>query len=182
MAYSIYSKMNSFSSKKSSGKGKKLFLRTLLILFLLFVTQIVIRKIWLFPIRIPDARMEPSLTKGEIYFFFYGQDVKRGDVVLVKAQNPRPDLLCQVIATEGQTVIQENNALSVMENQRKLAGYKIKFSSFQETIKNQSIKKEIEIRPNYFYCLHQNTSYIGDSRTWGPLPVYSIIAVHSTDP
>lgn len=108
--------------------------------------------------------MEPKILINDKKYFTYPRlsAVKKDDVVLLRMQNADAELLCRIVAVDGDKVQIERGELFV--NGSAVRRLKPRFESGED--KNFYLT-ELEVRPNFIFCLNDNAANTNDSRVHG---------------
>lgn len=108
--------------------------------------------------------MEPKILTNDKKYFIYPRlsAVKKDDVVLLRMQNADAELLCRVVAVDGDKVQIERGELFV--NGGAVRRLIPRFEGSED--KNFHLS-ELEVRPNFIFCLNDNAANTNDSRVHG---------------
>ena len=163
---------------RASGKaGQKRWRQYLLAFALVAVAalaiQFLLRQLLFYPLKISADSMSPEIPTGDKRYFIHPKltTVSAGDVVLVRASASDVDFLCRIVAVDGDKVKVSAGQLFVNGQIKK---------SFEPRLaipEDRSFEmNEVEVRPNFFFCLNDNHRNTRDSRTVGQFARGQIIA------
>jgi len=167
-----------FSSLRETGKPE-LFIKgwyqitknidIVLILGLLF------RAFILQPFIVDGNSMEPNYHNNEYILVdqitYRFRKPSHGEVIIFKPpENTATDYIKRIIATPGETVVIENNQVSV--NGHLLSESYL--SSPKSTRTNENIFRRT-MKPNEYFVMGDNREHSSDSRDWGVVPLENIV-------
>lgn len=154
---------------KASGKaGQKRWrayaLSLVIILVIAFVLQFIFRQLFFYPLKISSDSMLPEIQSGDKRYFIHPKltTVAVGDVVLVRTPAAEADFFCRIAAADGDKVKIANGQLLVNGQVKKNLEARVAIPEDRSFYMN-----EIEVRPNYVFCLNDNHRNTRDSRTAG---------------
>ncbi|MCS6984128.1 MAG: signal peptidase I [Leptospiraceae bacterium] len=159
--------------RSSVEKRRTLFWAIFSLLSASFLFQLFLRHFYLRPLRFDSASLEKTITKGSLVFLEEKSydEVQKGEIVRV-FHPEGGEIFCRVVATEGSKV-------SIVNGIFYLDGKAATPQTSSETIfpkemSNRDHYPLTEIRPGYFFCLHDNWEHTYDSRLWGPFAISSV--------
>jgi len=152
------------SGRAGQKKLKSYAVAFVLVLSAALVLQFFFRRLFFFPLKISGDSMAPEIPAGGKRYFVHPKltSVAVGDIVLVEAPQTRADFLCRVVAVDGDKVRIDEGRFSVNGKALRTLSYRLAIAEdpgFQ--------MKEVEVRPNFFFCLNDNAQNTRDSRTAG---------------
>jgi signal peptidase I len=162
------------SGKGGSRKWKRYALIAAFILFIALVLQFAFRHLFFYPLKIATDSMQPEIATGDKRYFTHPRllQPKPGDVVLIKPAHADMQLLCRIIGTDG-------DRISIREGRLYLNGKEIRSLNF--AVKAEADLSyhlaETEVRPNYVFCMNDNSRNTNDSRLHGSFTRAQIEAV-----
>lgn len=164
---------------RASGKGrtrkwKHYALITFVIFSIAMALQFAFRHLFFYPLRIATDSMQPEIATGDKRYFTYPRLVqpKPGDIVLIRPAHADVQLLCRIIATEGDKVLIREGRLYLNGKEKRMLNFAVKSEA------DLSYRlAETEVRPNYVFCLNDNSRNTNDSRLHGSFPRQQIEAV-----
>ncbi|MDH4263055.1 MAG: signal peptidase I [Spirochaetia bacterium] len=158
----------------SKKKGKfivffrKYFLPFFLIFVAAFIIQLLLRNLLFFPVKLNTNSMEPSLKQGDRIFLIYPHmtTILKGDLIHVKHEGLQ--MLCKVVATEGDIAQILNKSLfinhALVKSYESISKDK---STFPDNISHRDNTGEFLIGPRQYFCLNDNWENTQDSRVFG---------------
>jgi signal peptidase I len=171
-----YKSKDPFSKDVSPGK---IFIRLLLISILSFLIAYALRHSLIFPHRISDFSMSPSIPQKKLMFFiskFRLTSLEYGTIVMAKAGESTDVFI-------GRIVGKPKDKISIRDKKVYRNGSLIKEETLQYTdqrvfsadISQRDQKKETTLKENYFIILCDNRDECMDSREYGPVHLEEII-------
>jgi signal peptidase I len=161
-------------AKRGVGKWRRFALIAALVLAISLLLQLAFRHLFFYPLRIATDSMQPEIATGDKRYFTYPRlaHAKPGDVVLIRPAHADVQLLCRILAVDG-------DKISISEGRLYLNGKEIRALNF--AVKSQADLsyhlQEVEVRPDYVFCLNDNASNTNDSRLHGSFNRRQIEAV-----
>lgn len=152
------------SGKAGQKKWRAYALSLVIILVAGLLLQFFFRKLLFYPMKVSSDSMVPEIQSGDKRYFIHPKltTVAVGDVVLVRPPATEGDFLCRVAAIDGDKVKITAGQFFVNGEVKK------KFEPRLQIPEDRSFNMpEIEVRPNYFFCLNDNFQNSRDSRTAG---------------
>lgn len=117
--------------------------------------------------------MAPEILAGSKRYFLHAKlgKIGIGDIVLVRSSRADVEYLCRVVALDGDKV-------QIVAGKFLVNGQtKIELKPRLSIPEDLSFKmQEVEVRPNFFFCLNDNTQNTNDSRTQGIFARSQIVA------
>lgn len=162
------------SGGKSKTRWRKFALLASAALAMAALLQTASRYLFFYPLRITTDSMQPEIRSGDKRYFIYPQwkQPTRGDVVLVRLVQAEAEILCRIVATDGDTVEIQSGELRINRDPVKKLAYAV------ATPADPSYHlAETEIRPGFFFCLNDNDRNRNDSRLHGSFARSAIVAV-----
>ena len=152
------------SGKTGQKKWRAYVLSLVIILVAGLLLQLVFRKLLFYPMKVSSDSMAPEIQSGDKRYFIHPKltTVVLGDIVLVRPNSAEADFLCRVAAVDGDKVKIAAGQFFVNGQVKKI------FEPRLQIPEDRSFyMPEIEVRPNYFFCLNENFRNSRDSRTAG---------------
>jgi signal peptidase I len=164
---------------RASGKGgarqwKRYARIAAFILLIALMLQFIFRHLFFYPLKIATDSMLPEIATGDKRYFTYPRLAipKPGDVVLIRPAHADMQLLCRIIGTDG-------DRISIRKGRLYMNGKEIRSLNF--AVKDEADLSyhlaETEVRPNYVFCLNDNSRNTNDSRLHGSFTRAQIEAV-----
>ncbi|GAB4422937.1 MAG: signal peptidase I [Turneriella sp.] len=162
------------SGKGGTRKWKRYALIAAFILSIALVLQFAFRHLFFYPLRIATDSMQPEIATGDKRYFTYPRLAlpKPGDIVLIRLANADVQLLCRIIATDGDKVMIREGRLYINGQEKRTLNFSVKAEA---DLAYQLA--ETEVRPNYVFCLNDNARNTNDSRLHGSFARQQIEAV-----
>ncbi len=154
----------------------RLLPHALLVLLLVVAANLLLRYLWVHPVRMSSKSMEPTIPAHSL-FFVQEQSI---DAVshrqVVQVDHPLGGrLYCRVVAVEGETVELTNGNLFVAGKPFSISGVTSPQPIFPAGMSHRdNLSSALTIRPGFFFCLNDNRAYLNDSRTFGPFELRHI--------
>lgn len=146
---------------------KRNFQTFLFIFLVVFFLQWLTRFFWFYPLTVENNAMSPTLKEGNRIFVLHPHlaNIKKNDIVILNLKENNYQLLCRVIASEGERI-------EIIEGQIFINGRSqsnsIKVQNpIPEAISYQDNISVTDVHSNHFFCLNDNRSIVTDSRQWG---------------
>lgn len=129
-----------------------------------FVLQFVLRQLLFYPLRVDSDSMQPEIQRGDKRYFVYPKltTVVKGDIVLVNSIAATVQYLCRVVAIDGDKVKINEGQLIVNSKAERQLNPRLKLEQDRSFF-----LAEVEVRPNYFFCMNDNDRNSDDSRQHG---------------
>lgn len=161
------------SGKAANKKWRRFALGALFVLAAALFLQMLLRQLLFFPLRITSDSMAPEIQSGDKRYFIYSKlsPAALGDIVLVESPRADVEYLCRVVATDGDKVKIDAGKFIVNGTLKKELKPRI-----MSVVDRSFSMQEIEIRPNYVFCLNENEQNTNDSRLHGSFERRRIIA------
>jgi signal peptidase I len=161
------------SGKASNKKWRRMFLASVLVVLVAVLFQLVLRQLFFYPLRITSDAMAPEVKPGDKRYFVYPKltSTGKGDIVLVKSMRADVEMLCRIVATDGDRVQIKQGKLTIngsVEREMAPRTSDARDLSFELA--------ETEVRPNFFFCLNDNHLNTNDSRAHGIFARNQIVA------
>lgn len=141
-------------------------------LFYAFIVAFLISRTVIGNYKIPSTSMVPTLKVGDRLFsnnvIYKIREPKRGEVVIFKfPEEPNRDFVKRLIALPGERVLIKDGKIYIngQEVKNPLISCRYYFSDGE-----YGVEKEVEVPPNCYYVLGDNSFNSKDSRYWGFLP------------
>lgn len=162
------------SGKGGTRKWKHYALITAFILSIALVLQFVFRHLFFYPLHIATDSMQPEIATGDKRYFTYPRlsQPKPGDVVLIRPAYADIQLLCRIIATDGDKVLIREGRLFLNGKESRSLNFAVK----TEADLSYHLA-ETEVRPNYVFCMNDNPRNTNDSRLHGSFARQQVEAV-----
>lgn len=162
------------SGKGGAQKWRRYLLMAVLVIILAFVLQLVFRHLFFYPLSIATDSMQPEIATGDKRYFTYPRlsSPKAGDIVLIRPANADTQLLCRIIATDGDKVLIREGRLFLNGKESRSLNFAVK----TEADLSYHLA-ETEVRPNYVFCMNDNPRNTYDSRLHGSFARQQIEAV-----
>ena len=155
-----------------------------------FILAMTIRAFVIQAFKIPTGSMRPTLQEGDLILvnkFIYGakipftdsrlpvwQEPKRGDVVVfIYPDNPKKDFIKRLIALEGESVEIKNGTVYINDRPLLDPMFSQRYYYNRGEFANEGAK--INVPPNSFFVLGDNSASSQDSRYWGFVPAKNIL-------
>lgn len=160
------------SGKSGTRAWRRYALITALVILIAFVLQLALRHLFFYPLTIASDSMEPEVRSGDKRYFTYPRlsPPAMGDVVLVKPAGADVQLLCRIVAADGDKVRISDAILYVNGSERR----RLKPRLRQAEDRSFTLA-ETEVRPNFVFCLNDNEQNTNDSRLHGSFARSQII-------
>jgi signal peptidase I len=161
------------SGKASNKKWRRVLLASVLVVLVAILIQLVLRQLFFYPLRVTSDAMAPEIKPGDKSYFIYPKlsSASTGDIVLVKSTKADVQMLCRIIAADG-------DRLQIKQGKLVLNGSVIR-DLLPKTTDSRDLSffmPETEVRPNYFFCMNDNHLNTNDSRSHGIFARNQIIA------
>ncbi len=152
------------SGKAGQKKWRAYALSFVIVTVIAFLLQFIFRQLFFYPLKISSDSMTPEIQSGDKRYFIHPKltTVVAGDVVLVRSPATDADFLCRVAAVDGDKVKIAAGQFFVNGQVKKSFEPRLAIPEDRSFAMN-----EIEVRPNYFFCLNDNYRNTRDSRTAG---------------
>lgn len=162
------------SGKGGSRKWKRYAFVAAFILSIALVLQFAFRHLFFYPLKIATDSMQPEIATGDKRYFTYPRlsQPKVGDVVLIQPMHAEVQLLCRIIAADGDKVLIREGRLYVNGQESRALNYAVK--SEEDLAYHLA---ETEVRPNFVFCMNDNARNTNDSRLHGSFSRQQIQAV-----
>jgi len=154
---------------RASGRpGNKKWSRYALIFLLVsasaFVLQFVLRQLLFYPLRVDSDSMQPEIQRGDKRYFIYPKlaMIVKGDIVLVNSTMAEVQYLCRIVAVDGDKVKISDGQLFINGKSERPLNPRLKIEQDRSFF-----LAELEVRPNYFFCMNDNDRNSDDSRQHG---------------
>jgi signal peptidase I len=141
-------------------------------LFWALLIALFIRTFFIGNFKIPSTSMVPTLKVGDRLLsnniIYKIREPKRGEVVIFKyPEEPKRDFVKRLIALPGERVMIKEGKIYINGKEIKdpLISCRYYFSDGE-----YGVEKEIEVPPNSYYVLGDNSFNSKDSRYWGFVP------------
>lgn len=156
---------------------KKYYKPILYVVSVLLFLQLMTRYFILYPLTVQNNAMFPTLSKGNRIFLLYPHlsDIHSGDVVLLNLKESNYQLLCRIVATEGERVELIDKQLFVNGKEVKNILSQRNENNFPPSLHYRDNLPPTDIRSGYFFCLNDNRTVATDSRQWGPFSQKQIV-------
>ncbi len=161
------------SGKASSKKWRRVLLASVIVVVIAILIQLVLRQLFFYPLRVTSDAMLPEIKPGEKRYFVYPKltTASTGDVVLVQSARADIQMLCRIVAADGDRVqISQGKLLLNGSQSRELSA---------RTTDNRDLSynmPEVQVRPNFFFCMNDNHLNTNDSRAHGIFSRSQIVA------
>lgn len=161
------------SGKASNKKWRRVFLASVLVVVVAIFIQVILRQLFFYPLRVTSDAMVPQIKPGDKSYFIYPKlsSPSTGDIVLVKSAKADIQLLCRIIATDG-------DRLQIQHGKLVVNGSVIR-DLLPKTNDSRDLSffmPETEVRPNFFFCMNDNHLNTNDSRSHGIFARNQILA------
>lgn len=152
------------SGKAGQKRWRAYALSFVIIVVIAFVLQFIFRQLFFYPLKISSDSMLPEIQSGDKRYFIHPKltTVAVGDVVLVRTPAAEADFFCRIAAVDGDKVKISNGQFFVNGQLKKTLEPRVAMPEDRSFNMN-----EVEIRPNYVFCLNDNYRNTRDSRTAG---------------
>ncbi len=162
------------SGKGGTRKWKRYALIAGFVLSIALVLQFAFRHLFFYPLTIATDSMQPEIATGDKRYFTYPRlsEPKPGDVVLVRLADAEVQLLCRILATDGDRVLIREGRLFVNGRETRSLNYAVASGAdLAHTL------PETEVRPGFVFCMNDNARNTNDSRLHGSFARQQIEAV-----
>lgn len=152
------------SKASSKQRWRRYLLALVIVVALALVLQLLFRHLFFYPLRISTDSMQPEIATGDKRYFASPRLVEPrvGDIVLVKPSTADVQLLCRVIAVDGDKVAVKEGRLYL--NGKELHHLNAAVASPADLAWQFA---ETEVRPEHVFCLNDNARNTNDSRLHG---------------
>ncbi len=149
----------------------------LLVLVWLILWQVLGVQSWW----IPSEAMEPAIPQGSRVVTWSLGAIERGDIVVIETSDldiagPTTELIKRVVAFEGETVAIENGQVLVDGD---VLPEPYLPQDLSTGVPRGEIAQEVTVPTGYVYVLGDNRNRSADSRSFGPIPIDSVVANHA---
>jgi signal peptidase I len=152
------------SGKASNKKWRRLLLASVLVALVAILIQLILRQLFFYPLSVTSDAMAPEIKPGDKRYFIYPKltSTGSGDIVLVKSARADIEMLCRIIATDGDRVQIKQGKLTINGSVAR------DLTPRTTDVRDLSYHlPETEVRPNFFFCLNDNHLNTNDSRAHG---------------
>ncbi len=152
------------SGKGSNKKWRGVLLASVIVITVAILIQLILRQLFFYPLSVTSDAMAPEIKPGERRYFVYSRlsSPTTGDVVLIKSARADVELLCRLVAADGDKV-------QITQGKLKINGSVARDLAARTTdARDLSYEMpEVEVRPNFVFCLNDNHLNTNDSRAHG---------------
>ncbi|NUM42451.1 MAG: signal peptidase I, partial [Leptospiraceae bacterium] len=178
-----YIKRENTSARDKKKFYRKVAIRIFLSCILGFIISLLFRNYLLYPIKISDRVMEPSIKKGQYVFitpFFNHGNLKIGDVVLSKNPlNETYTFLSRIAGKSGDRIYISNKKLfrnmNLIDEEKKGIQFTDKRTMFPKSFSGRDNIEEVFVKDRNFFLLSDNRDECLDSRELGLISEEKII-------
>lgn len=152
------------SGKGSNKKWRGLLLASVIVVTVAVLIQLILRQLFFYPLSVTSDAMSPEIKPGDRRYFVYSRlsAPVTGDVVLIKSMRADVELLCRIVAADGDRV-------QIAQGKLKING-SVARDLLPRTSDTRDLSYEMpetEVRPNFIFCMNDNHLNTNDSRSHG---------------
>lgn len=162
------------SKTGSARTWRRRLLALVFVIAIASVLQFLFRHLFFYPLRISTDSMQPEIASGDKRYFASPRLVEPrvGDIVLIELASAEVQLLCRVIAADGDKVEVKEGRLYINGNEARSLNPAV---ALPADLAWQFA--EIEVRPEHVFCLNDNARNTNDSRLHGSFSRRQIEAI-----